>query len=189
MAKKKRNEADHLMDILMRGYAQAIALQYGQERPVGNSLLEKEDASRGQEWKLDRQRDSELAYMAMQVKELKEELHKVKKSMRGMEISIRVLNDNSDKREKKLRGLSEQVDKFWKRSLKQKTTLKRYRSQMHLHKKILRLMGTYVGINHPSDSLDRILNKCSKKLDCGSARLIQVKNKPEIIDGDYQEVE
>lgn len=89
MAKKKSKGEDYLTDILMRGYVQAVALQYEKERPLGNDLLQKEDASRWQERQLVRQRDSELAYMAMQVKELKEELHKVKKSMRGMEVSIR----------------------------------------------------------------------------------------------------
>lgn len=188
MSKKKNKGEDYLTDILMRGCVQAVALQYEKERPLGNDLLQKEDASRWQERQFVRQRDSELAYMAMQVKELKEELHKVKKSMRGMEVSIRALNDNSDKREKKWKGLSEQVDKLWQKSFKQKDALKKYRAQMRLHKKILRLMGTYIGMNHPSDSLDRILNKCSKKLDLRAVKMIQKKRMPEIIDGDYREV-
>lgn len=80
------------------------------------------------------------------------------------------------------------MDKLWQRSFKQKDALKKYRAQMRLHKKILRLMGTCIGMNHPSDSLERILNKCSKKLDLRAVKMIQKKRMPEIIDGDYREM-
>lgn len=188
MAKMKRNKADYIEDILMRSYERFIASQSRQEQSVENSLLEKEEASRCYEQQSLRQRDSDLAYMVVQFQELNKELHKIKKSMNDVKMRVNALEDNSHKLEKKLKGLSEKVDKLWQRSYKQKNALNKYRSQMRLQKKILRLMGAYFGINNSSDNLEKILNKCSKKLDSAYKQFSPRMKMSEIIDADYREV-
>lgn len=188
MAKKKRNQADYFEDILMRSRERFIASQSRQEQSVENSLLEKEEASRCYEQQSLRQRDSDLAYMVVQFQELNKELHKIKKSMNDVKMRVNALEDNFHKLEKKLKGLSEKVDKLCQRNDKQKVALKKYHSQMHLQKKILRLMGTYFGINNSSDNLEKILNKCSKKLDSEYRQFSKSMKMPEFIDAEYREV-
>lgn len=187
MSKKKRRKADRLEEILVSNYARSLAAQGRQEQPVENSLLEKEEASRCYEQQSIRQRDSDLAYMVIQFQELKKELHKLKKSMNDVKVHVNALKDNSHKSEKKLKILSEKVDKLCQRNNKQKVALKKYRSQMHLQKKILRLMGAYLGINNSSDNLEKIVNKCSKKLDSAYIQFSPRMKMPEIIDADYRE--
>lgn len=188
MAKMKRDKADYIEDILMRSHERFIASQSRQEQSVENSLLEKEEASRCYEQQSLRQRDSDLAYMVVQFQELNKELHKIKKSMNDVKMRVNALEDNSHKLEKKLKGLSKKVDKLCQRNDKQKVALKKYHSQMHLQKKILRLMGTYFGINNSSDNLEKILNKCSKKLDSAYIQFSPRMKMSEIIDADYREV-
>lgn len=188
MPKKKRNQLDVFEEILLHNHARSLALQDRQEPPVENSLLEKEEASRCYEQQALRQRDSGLAYMAIRFQELKKELHKIKKSMNDVKMRVNALEDNSHKLEKKLKGLSEKVDKLCQRNDKQKVALKKSHSQMHLQKKILRLMGAYLGINNSSDNLEKIMNKCSKKLDSGYMQFSKSMKMPEIIDAEYREV-
>lgn len=183
MSKKKKSKNDSLEQILFRNCLQACLQRDEQETCTENPLqLAKAEGAR-YEREQAAQRDSDTLNLALGLHEARKELRKGKKSMNEMTVYVRALDKRCQKMEKKLQALSDEVDTLQRSKTRQKAKLKKSLFQIRQQKKILRYMGTYMGINNPTDTLENMLKKCGKKLDSG-----YIKKGLPVIDAPYREV-
>lgn len=203
MAKRKKNKVDReLLDMVLQAQVQNVATELKQSLHADSTFAEREKEGLQYEQEMQARKQSELAYLVaayLQMKEefgkLEEDVHRLKKYIsKDMCGFLYSLDARYSKMEKKVKGLSEQMDRLHKKESKRAEALKKCRSQIHLQKKALRLVGAYCGLNNTSDNLNQMYKKCAKKME---RHCIQIpvrkgisskKKSKDIIDAEYRQI-
>lgn len=183
MAKRKRKERDFLNDFIVRSLRQEYFFHYDQNIPCENALQQAKADGLLHERERSVQKGLDMFHFALALQENQKELRKVKKFINEMNTYVCALDKRYHKMEKKVQEVSDKIDVIEKKRARQKACLKKYGSRIRQQKKAIRFMGACIGINNPADNLEKVLNKCSKKLDAGYSN-----NSSRIIDGEYREV-
>ena len=164
----KNAKQDKLVKKMIMHYEPSNVWEYqqGKASNIGTSYLEQKEEEGKQYEQMNYEKlNKYIDWLMLSDQTMRKEIHKMKRIIQEMNDAMEKNNDTLQKIKEKFKKQSEEIDWLYKKVSKQKEKLKKEQLQTKKLKKFVRYIGFGLQINSLSDNLDKMLKKCSYKVE------------------------